>query len=311
MPRIVITEFMDADAVASLERRFAVAYDPKLADDRARLLGAIADAPAIIVRNRTRVDSELLAAARALRVVGRLGVGLDNIDTTACAARGIAVIPATGANADSVAEYVLVAAGLLLRRAFFATDEVARGEWPRAKYSEGAELAGKLFGVVGFGSIGQATARKARALGLAVAAFDPMIAADAPAWSDTGARPLALDELVAQADIVSLHLPLDGSTRNLFDRTRLARMKPGAVLVNTARGGIVDEAALAELLRAGHIGGAAIDVFVREPLPARSPLADAPNVLLTPHVAGVTRESNRRVSSLVAERVVAALSKEQ
>jgi (S)-sulfolactate dehydrogenase len=256
------------------------------------------------------VDPELLAGAPELRVVGRLGVGLDNIDTAACAARGIEVIPATGANADSVAEYVLLAAGVLLRRAYFATDEVAQGEWPRPKYSEGAELSGKLLGLVGFGAIGQVTARKARGLGLRVAAHDPLLAPDAPAWRETGAIRLALDELVAQADIVSLHLPLDASTRNLFDRARLERMKPGAVLVNTARGGIVDEGALAELVRAGRIGGAAIDVFAEEPLPARSPLAGAPNVLLTPHIAGVTRESNQRVSSLVAERVAAALSKE-
>jgi len=308
MPDILITEFMDAAAVASLERRFAVRYDPQLVEDRARLLGALAGVPALVVRNRTQVDAALLAAAPALRVVGRLGVGLDNIDTAGCAARGIAVVPATGANADSVAEYVLLAAGLLLRRALLATDEVARGDWPRAKYSEGGELAGKLLGLVGFGSIGRVTARKAAALGLRVAACDPLLAPDAPAWHDTRAVRLELDQLVAQADVVSLHLPLDGSTRNLFDRARLARMKPGAVLVNTARGGIVDEAALGELLRSGRIAGAAIDVFAEEPLPAGSPLAGAPNVLLTPHVAGVTRESNKRVSELVAERVAAALS---
>jgi (S)-sulfolactate dehydrogenase len=310
VPEVLISEFMDAAAVASLARRFSVKYDPQLVEDRARLLGALSGASALIVRNRTRVDPELLAGAPELRVVGRLGVGLDNIDTAACAARGIEVIPATGANADSVAEYVLLAAGVLLRRAYFATDEVAQGEWPRPKYSEGAELSGKLLGLVGFGAIGQVTARKARGLGLRVAAHDPLLAPDAPAWRETGAIRLALDELVAQADIVSLHLPLDASTRNLFDRARLERMKPGAVLVNTARGGIVDEGALAELVRAGRIGGAAIDVFAEEPLPARSPLAGAPNVLLTPHIAGVTRESNQRVSSLVAERVAAALSKE-
>jgi (S)-sulfolactate dehydrogenase len=309
MREILITEFMDADAVASLARRFAVRYEPQLVAERERLLGALSDASALIVRNRTRVDSDLLAAASSLRVVGRLGVGLDNIDTSACAARGIEVIPATGANAESVAEYMLLAAGLLLRRTFFATDEVGRGEWPRPKYSDGTELAGKLLGLVGFGSIGQVTGRKARALGLRVAAHDPLLAPEASAWRETGTQPLALDELVAQSDIVSLHLPLDASTRNLFDRARLERMKPGAILVNTARGGIVDEAALAELVRAGRIGGAAIDVFAEEPLPAHSPLAGVPNILLTPHVAGVTRESNQRVSAMVAERVAAALSK--
>jgi len=308
VPDIVIGEFMDDAAVATLAARFEVVCDPRLVDDRIGLLRLLRDARALIVRNRTRVDAEVLAAAPALRVVGRLGDGLDNIDLPACSARGIEVILASDANADSVAEYVLLAAGVLLRQAFAASEEISDGLWPRAKYSEGRELAGKLLGLVGFGSIGRRTASKARAFGMRIAAYDPLLSPDDAVWRTLGTLRLGLDDLVAESDIISLHLPLKDGTRHLFDRDRLARMKRGAILINTARGGIVDEAALAELLRFGRIGGAAIDVFVQEPLSARSALAGAPNALLTPHVAGLTVESNRRVSMLVAEKVAEALA---
>jgi len=308
VPDIVIGEFMDDAAVATLAARFEIVFDPRLVDDRNGLLRLLRDARALIVRNRTRVDAEVLAAAPALRVVGRLGDGLDNIDLAACSARGIEVIPASDANADSVAEYVLLAAGVLLRQAFAASEEISDGHWPRAKYAEGRELAGKLLGLVGFGSIGRRTASKARAFGMRIAAYDPLLSPDDAVWRTMGTLRLGLDDLVAESDIVSLHLPLESDTRNLFDRDRLARMKRGAILINTARGGIVDEAALAELLRFGRIGGAAVDVFAQEPLPARSALAGAPNTILTPHVAGLTVESNRRVSMLVAEKVAEALA---
>jgi (S)-sulfolactate dehydrogenase len=308
VPDIVISEFMDDAAVATLSARFDVLIDPRLVDDRPGLFNLLRNARALIVRNRTQVDAEVIAAGPALRVIGRLGVGLDNIDTAVCAARGIEVIPATGANSDSVAEYVLLAAGLLLRQAFAAGDEVGDGQWPRAKYSEGRELAGKLLGLVGFGSAGQRTASKARAFGMRIAAYDPLLSPDDAVWRALGTLRLGLDDLIAESDVVSLHLPLVNETRNLFDRARLSRMKRGAILVNTARGGIVDEAALAELLRFGRIGGAAIDVFAQEPLPSRSPLAGAPNTLLTPHVAGLTVESNRRVSTLVAQKVADVLA---
>jgi len=308
VPDIVIGEFMDEAAVATLAARFDIVSDPRLVDDRIGLLRLLRDARALIVRHRVRVDDELLAAAPALRVVGRLGDGLDNIDMAACGARGIEVIPATDVTADSVAEYVLLAAGVLLRQAFAASEEISDGRWPRVKYAEGRELAGKLLGLVGFGTIGRRTASKARAFGMRIAAYDPLLSPDDAIWRTLGTLRLGLDDLVAESDIVSLHLPLREDTRNLFDRDRLARMKRGAILVNAAQGGIVDEGALAELLRFGRIGGAAVDVFAQEPLPARSPLAGAPNAILTPHVAGLTLESNRRVSMLVAGKVADALA---
>jgi (S)-sulfolactate dehydrogenase len=306
--RIVISEFMDEAAVAMLAAHHATEYDRDLVDRREELKAKLIDADALIVRNRTQVNVELLAAAPRLRVVGRLGVGLDNIDVAACAARDIAVIPATGANALAVAEYVIGAAMVLLRGTYFATADVAAGKWPRAALSSGREIAGKTLGIVGFGGIGRLTGRLGRALGMRVIGFDAELAADDGVWRDEGVEPRTLDALLARADVLTLHVPLVPATRNLIDARRIAAMKPGAILVNTARGGVIDEAAVAGALSSGRLGGAALDVFEKEPLPAGSPLAGCPNLLLTPHIAGVTAESNERVSSMIAERVIETLA---
>ena len=307
MALIVIPEFMDERAVAQLRAAHEVLYDPKLIDDAPRLLAEVSSADALIVRNRTQVRGALLAAFTRCTVVGRLGVGLDNIDVPACEARGIEVIPATGANALSVAEYVITAALLLLRGAYAATPAVAAGQWPRMALSSGREIAGKTLGLIGFGSIGQLSAGLARSLGMQVVAFDAMMDADHPAFATSGVRCAGLDEVIVTADVVSLHVPLVDSTRGLFNAARIASMKQGAVLINTARGGIVDEPALALALKSGHLGGAAIDVFTTEPLPAAAHFEACPNLLLTPHIAGVSFEANERVSFMIAERVLEAL----
>ena len=308
MKRIVISEFMDAPAVARLKGRFEVDYRQDLVDDPAALAAALAEADGWIVRNRTQVRGALLEAAARVQVIGRLGVGLDNIDVAACKARGIREIPASGANAESVAEYVIAMAFLLLRGAYLSSADVAAGKWPRQALSGGREAGGKTLGLVGFGSIGRIAASKASALGMRVVGHDAQLRDDDPAWARHHAAARTLDALLAESDVVSLHLPLTPQTRGLFGAERLARMKRGAALVNTARGGIVDEAALAAALREGRLAGAALDVFENEPLPAGSPLAGAPNLVLTPHVAGVTLESNERVSGLIAEKVTEALS---
>ena len=306
--RIVICEFMDEAAVAALADRFDVRYDKQLVDHHGDLELAIADANALIVRNRTEVDATLLAAAPRLSVVGRLGVGLDNIDIAACAARGVRVIPATGANALAVAEYVIATAMLLLRGAYQSTATVAAGEWPRATLSHGRELHGKTLGVIGFGGIGRQTGRLARALGMHVIGFDANLRSGSHIWSDERTIEKGFADVIAEADVVTLHVPLTQATRGLLDAARIATMKPDAILINTARGGVVDEAAVAAALRAGKLGGAALDVFDTEPLADGSPLADCPNLILTPHIAGVTRESNVRVSMLIAGEVAAALA---
>lgn len=304
---ILITEFMDEPAVAQLRAQHEVAYEPQLVDDLPRLLSMAPGADALIVRNRTQVRGELLVALARCRVIGRLGVGLDNIDLPGCEARGMRVIPATGANALSVAEYVVTSALLLLRGAYLATAEMAGGAWPRPALSNGREVSGKTLGLVGFGSIGQLTARIAGALGMRVIAHDAALPPGHPAYAAQQVGPRTLDELLAEADVVSLHLPLVDSTRGLFGAARLARMKPGAVLINTARGGIVDEVALAHALRSGHLGGAALDVFGNEPLAAAPHFQGCPRLLLTPHIAGLSAEANERVSGLIAERVLEAL----
>ncbi|MEQ8354029.1 MAG: hydroxyacid dehydrogenase [Kiloniellaceae bacterium] len=310
LPDIVIAEFMDEAAVDGLRCDFDVLYAPGLVDSPEALKDAVQAARALIVRNRTQVTAELLETAPRLIAVGRLGVGLDNIDLEACAARGVAVFPATGANDRAVAEYVVATTLLLLRGAYLAQDEMLAGAWPRQALM-GGEAAGKTLGLVGFGAIARQVAVRAQALGMSVAAVDPFVAAGDPAWRGIARRD-SLDELLSAADALSLHVPLTETTRGLIDAAALARLRPGAVLINTARGGIVDEAALAESLRRGHLGGAALDVFTTEPLGAAdaAKFAGLGNLILTPHIAGVTVESNVRVSAVTARQVRAALEEQ-
>jgi len=302
MTDVVISEFMDEASIREHLSGFEALYDPKLVDQPQRLHTVLADCRALVVRNRTPVRGPLLDAAPRLRVVGRLGVGLDNIDVAACEARGIRVCPATGANDLAVAEYVICAALLLLRRAWFATTAVAAGQWPRIELI-GRELGGKRLGLVGFGAIARLTARKALALGMTVAAYDPFVEPGSDAWH--GIERLELAPLLGASDVVSLHTPLTPQTRHLIDGAAIARMRSGAILINAARGGVLDEAAVIAALREGRLGGAALDVFETEPMTAASGEVwrQLPNLLLTPHIAGVTEESNVRVSQVVARAV--------
>lgn len=308
MPEIIITEFMDEAVIADMLSDFDVHYDLALVDKPQELAGYLADARAIIVRNRTQVNNELLESAPHLSIVGRLGVGLDNIDLQACASRNIVVLPATGANDLAVAEYVITAALILLRGAWLATPSVSAGEWPRSALI-GREATGKLLGLVGFGSIARETATRATALGMQVAAFDPYVAADDPAWAEV--RNMSLPELTQNSDIISLHVPLNKETQHLVNADFITGMRQGAILINAARGGVVDENAVVNSLRVGHLGGAALDVFESEPLDADhgSRFENVPNLLLTPHIAGVTDESNTRVSRVTAANVIKHLTK--
>lgn len=307
MPDIVICEFMDEAAVDGLRAGFDVLYDAALVDRPGELIDALPEARGLIVRNRTQVRAELLAAAPRLKVVGRLGVGLDNIDVDACRSRGIDVHPATGANDLSVAEYVVTASLVLLRGAWLSTGDMLAGHWPRGRLM-GRELSGRTMGLIGFGSIAREVAARARSLGMEVAASDPYVPADSSAWE--GVARLDLDGLLAKADVVSLHVPLLDGTRHLLSAEKLALMRPDAIVVNAARGGVLDEAALAAALRENRLAGAALDVFETEPLTreAATVFAGVPNLILTPHIAGVTQESNARVSELIARRVAAALA---
>ena len=299
---------MDEAAIEAELAGFDVHYDPALVDRRDELETVVRECRAIIVRNRTQVDRRLLDAAPTLRAVGRLGVGLDNIDVQACEARGVAVFPATGANDLAVAEYVIAAAMLLLRAAWFQNDAMIAGTWPRTA-SIGRETSGKRIGLVGFGSIARQTAVRAAALGMHVAAYDPFLAPEDSAWQLAERQSLA--EIAGRSDVVSLHVPLTDETRHLIDADFIGRMRRGAVLINAARGGVVDEDALVASLRTGQLGGAALDVYETEPLDAAAGarFAGVPNLVLTPHIAGVTEESNVRVSRVTAANVAAALGR--
>lgn len=308
MADIVITEFLDPGPIEVLKQQYSVHVDTGLWSKRAELEGLVAGAIGLIVRNRTRVDAVLLDKAPRLVVIGRLGVGLDNIDMAACKARNVTVCPALGTNAVSVAEYVIAATLVLLRGpAFLSTARLAAGEWPREEMGRGSEAAGRRFGIIGYGAIGQTVGVRARAMGMHVVAHDDYLPADDRAWAH--AERATLDELLDTCDIVTLHCPLTTETRGLIGARELARMRKGAILINTARGGIVDEVALVEALRSGRLGGAALDVLATEPIDQATAgmFRGVANVILTPHVAGITLESNARISSVTVENVLREL----
>jgi (S)-sulfolactate dehydrogenase len=306
MSKILVSEYLPDEHLERLRSRHEVVYDPDLGTDRPRLLEQVADVEAIFTRNRTRVDGELIGTAHSLRVVGRLGVGLDNIDMEGCRAAGIRVIPAQGGNAVSVAEYVIGAMFVLVRGVYGMTPSMLAGEWPRQGHAFGRELMGQTLGLIGFGAIAREVASRSQALGMTVIAHDPFLSNDADL---PPVRRAELDEVLTTSDVVSLHVPLDDGTRGLIDEVGLARMKPTAILINTSRGGIVDEAALAAALRNSKLGGAALDVFANEPLgpEAAAVFAGTPNLLLTPHVAGNAREAVDRVATMIVDAVLEEL----
>lgn len=304
MADVLISEFMDKPTADGLIADYDVHWDPNLWGNRDELLVQAADARAIIIRNATQVNVEFLEAAPKLEIVARMGVGLDNIDLEACKARGVEVCPSIGANAASVAEYVIATSMILLRGpAYFATPDVVGGTWDRPKFTGGVELGGRTLGVVGFGSIGQVVGAKAAAMGMDVIAYDAMMPDDAPAWDH--ARRVGLEELIAEADVISLHCPLLPQTRDLIDAPQFAQMKEGAVLINSARGGIVNEAACADALRSGSLRGAALDTLNVEPIDATACalFEGIDNLILTPHIAGVTLEANRRIAEVAVVNV--------
>ena len=307
MPDIVVTEFMDEAAVDRMSASHDCVYDPSLVDNPEALVKLLPSARALVVRNRTQVRGEVLDAGDALVCVGRLGVGLDNIDVDACSEKGIDVYPATGANDLSVAEYVITTAQALLRGAYLGSASVIAGEWPRTTMI-GREMSGRIMGLIGYGSIAREVASRAWAMGMTTAAYDPYLPNGDPAWGQT--KSMSLEELAAAADVISLHVPLTESTRHLVDEKFLNAMRADAVVINAARGGVVNDSALAKAIANGGIAGAALDVFEVEPLTAKAgeKFAGLANFIATPHIAGVTSESNIRVSHLIADKVLEKLS---
>jgi (S)-sulfolactate dehydrogenase len=298
---VLITEPCDPAHFGRLEPH-PICYRPTLAENPRALRALVADAVALVVRNRTRVDQALLAAAPRLRVIGRLGVGLDNIDLDACRAAGIPVIVPRGANADAVADCTLMALLMAARRWDRILAGTRHGGWQRRV--SGYDLLGRRLSLIGFGATGRAVARRAVGFGLVLTIYDPRVGPDDPEVAALKAlRAESLGEALHDADFISLHLPLKPDTRHLINRETLAACRPGVWLINTSRGGLIDETALLEALASGRLGGAFLDVRETEPPPRDDPLRRHPRVLSTPHVAGLSRDADTRVTAYVLDAV--------
>ena len=300
--RVLVAEPLGREGLQLLRREHEV--DERLNLTRDEFLAALPDYDALLVRSQVKVDAEAISAGPRLIVVGRAGVGTDNIDLEAATRAGIAIVNAPTANTIAAAEMTLALIYALARHVPAADASTRRAEWRRADFV-GTELAGKTLGIVGLGKIGLAIAKRAQAMDMSLLASDPYVSPDVAV--NAGVRMVELPELLAQADVVTLHVPLTEKTRGMIGAADLALLKPTALLVNVARGGVVDEAALAEALTAGRLAGAAIDVYEHEP-PRGSELFAAPNTVLTPHLGASTSEAQDKVSIEVAEQVLDVLA---
>ena len=306
MARILVVEPIAAAGLDVLRAAHETEVRLGLARDELLTLLAEGGWDALVTRSQTRVDAELLTAAGPrLAVIGVASVGTDRIDTAAATRAGTMVINSPTGNTIAAAEHTLALLLALARRVAAADASVRRGEWQRTRYV-GTELRGKTLGIIGLGKIGKAVARRARALEMTILAVDPYLTGEQA--DEFGVRLVGLDELLAGSDVVTVHAPGGDATRSLIGREQLAAMRRGAFILNVARGGIVDEQALAEALEAGQIGGAALDVYSAEPPPREHPLMRAPNTVLTPHLGASTAEAQERVAVEMAEQVVLALS---
>ena len=307
MARILVVEPV---AQAGIEL-LAAAHDTEVRQGLGRddVLGLLAEGggwDALIVRSQTRVDAELLsAAAPRLSVVGVASVGIDRIDVEAATRAGVMVVNAPTGNTIAAAEHTMALMLALLRHVAEADASVRKGEWERGRYT-GRELRGKTLGIIGLGKIGKAVARRAVGFEMRVLASDPYLTEEQA--GDVGAKLVGLAELLHRSDVITVHTPLTAQSRNLLSRAQLEATKPGAFVLNVARGGIVDEAALAEGLTSGHLAGAAVDVYSSEPMASDNPLRTAPNLVLTPHLGASTTEAQDRVGLEMAEQVLMALA---
>ena len=302
-PRVLVADPLPAEALEAFRARGLEVVD-RAGQGREAVLEALPGCAALVVRSGTRVDRPLLEAAAGLRVVGRAGTGVDNIDLEAATARGVLVLNTPGENTLSAAEHTLALLLALARRIPEAAASMREGRWERKAFL-GTELLGKTAGVVGLGRIGREVALRLRAFGMTVLAYDPYLAPEAAA--ELGVEATGLEDLLRRSRVVTLHVPRTEQTENLLDAHRLALLPEGALVVNAARGGLVDEAALLEALERGRLGGAALDVFREEPLAADSPLRSHPRVLLTPHLGASTAEAQRKVGLRIAEQIAAFL----
>ena len=303
MKKVLITEFMEQDSVDKMSENFDVTYDTSLHENQAKLSSLIVNTDAVIVRNKTQLTEDLLSKADQLTFVGRLGVGLDNIDTDYCSNNGIFVQPATGMNADSVAEYVITCSLSLLKNIPIAHHGTSSGQWPRTSI-ESRELGRKTLGLLGFGVIGKKVSRLAQVFGAKVIAYDPFVKE-----SEASKHNVSLvkqEDLFALSDVISIHLPLTDQTRDLINARSFNLMKQNPIIINSSRGSIVNEKDLLQAYSEKIISGFALDVYSSEPVEEDfyKHISNSMNCILTPHNSGVTTESNVRVSQFIAEKTI-------
>ncbi|HTT54933.1 MAG TPA: phosphoglycerate dehydrogenase [Streptosporangiaceae bacterium] len=303
-PIVLIAEELSPAGIAQLESGFELRYAD--GSDRSQLLPALADADAVIVRSATTIDAEALEHAPRLRVIARAGVGLDNVDVEAATRAGVMVVNAPTSNIVSAAEHAVALLLAAARNVPQAMASLRRGQWKRSAFT-GVELQDKVVGILGLGKIGVLVAQRLAAFGMTVIAYDPYVAAARAA--QLGVRLVGLDELLAEADFISVHLPKNAETTGLLSDRQLGQVKPGVRVINAARGGIVDEAALARALADGRVAGAALDVYATEPC-TDSPLFGLPNVVVTPHLGASTHEAQEKAGTQVARSVRLALAGE-
>ncbi len=302
--KILIPDDLSAAGLDLLKADPAISVTAAKKMPRADLLACIGDYHALIVRSETKVDAPVIEAGRALRVIGRAGIGVDTIDVDAATRRGIIVMNTPQANTTATCEHTIAMMLALARNIPQADASLRRGEWARGKFM-GVQLMGKTLGVIGLGRIGTQVAKRAQAFGMEVIAYDPYVSEEAARANKVGL--VSLDELLARSDFVTLHSSLTSGSRRLLDAAAIARMKTGARVINVARGALVDAEALHAALTSGKLAGAAIDVFEEEPPPRDLPLIQLPNVVVAPHLGASTVEAQRDVSIQMAEQILDAL----
>ncbi len=302
MTKILITEFINQNSLENLNKKFDVNYDEKLCEDEKEIIKIIKDYDGLIVRNKTQVNLDILKNAFKLKFIGRLGVGLDNIDTEYCKNKNIHVQPATGMNADSVAEYVVSSSMFLIKKIPMFHNGTIKGEWPRTTIKS-TEIKQKNLGIIGFGTIGKKVAEYSLKNGLKILAYDPYISELNDKEID--AKLSSLNEIYEKSDIISIHLPLTDETKNMINKSSFSQMKNKPIIINTSRGSIINESDLIEAYNKNNISGFALDVFEKEPIKSEfyNKIKPGMNCILTPHISGVTTESNIRVSDFIVKKI--------
>ncbi len=301
--KILITEFINKSSLDDLNNNFEIKFDEKLWEKEEELLEIIKDYDGLIVRNKTQVNKNILSNAKNLKFVGRLGVGLDNIDTEFCKSKNIHVQPATGMNADSVAEYVISSSMFLIKKIPMFHNGTVKGNWPRTTIKS-AEINGKCIGIVGLGTIGRKVADYSLKNGLNVLAYDPYIKKLDD--NEKNYKLSSLENVFKDADIISLHLPLTKETKNLINKSSFSKMQKQPIIINTSRGSVVNENDLIDAYDQNLISGFALDVFENEPIKKDlyEKISSEMNCILTPHISGVTTESNIRVSNFIVKKAI-------